>query len=240
VRNLLTGALGPLFTSDFQSLNPELESDYIIDALDVLQRFIIGDNQFQGYTFSHPKMGQYFWEALMPSEQAQVEEHFLAWCEQTFQEFIDGKRDPKKKAEAPFYVMHNYGAHMARARQPIKKWLPLIQHQQWAQAWFTVEGAYGGYLQDVQRVWELCRLLDQQMIKNGGKAHYLGQQTRCGLIEASIHSLARNISPELVALLVKENIWTLPQTWVFIRRMPDPTQVSGTIRSITGCKRNRE
>lgn len=47
VRNLLAGALGALFLADIHALEPELESDYIADALDVLQRFIIGDNQTQ-------------------------------------------------------------------------------------------------------------------------------------------------------------------------------------------------
>jgi hypothetical protein len=77
VRNLLAGAGCALFLIDIHELNPELESDYIADALDVLQRFVIGDNQTQGYAFSHPKLGQYFWEALTPSEQAQVKKCFL-------------------------------------------------------------------------------------------------------------------------------------------------------------------
>jgi hypothetical protein len=220
VRNLLAGALGPLFRDDFQALNPKLESDYIVDALDVLQRFIIGDNQTQGYTFSHPKLGQYFWEALTPTEQVQVEGRFLAWGEQTLQEFIDGKRDPRKKAEVPVYVVHNYGAHLARANQPIEKWLPLIYHQQWAQAWFTVEGAYGGYLQDVQRVWDQCKSLDRCIGEKTNKASYLSMQTRCALIKVSLHSLAANLPTALIPILVQNGIWSLTQAWAFIREMP--------------------
>ena len=121
VRNLLAGALGPLFRDDFQGLEPELESGYIADALEILQRFVIGDNLSQGYTFSHPKLGQYFWDALTLTEQTQLEGRFLTWCERTFQEFIDGKHDPRKKAEVPVYAVRNYGAHLARAKQPIEK-----------------------------------------------------------------------------------------------------------------------
>ena len=176
VRSLLAGALGPLFKDDLQSLDSELESDYITDALDILQRFIIGDNQAQGYTFSHPKLGQYFWEILTESEQALWEKRFLDWGEKTLQEFVDGKRDPTKKKDVPFYVVIYYSAHLARAQQPIEKWLPLIHHQQWAQAWFAVEGAYGGYLQDVYRIWEKCKLIDLEAVEEISYAPCIGIQ----------------------------------------------------------------
>ncbi len=229
VRNLLAGSLGPLFRDDFQALEPELESDYITDALDTLQRFIIGDNQNQGYTLSHPKLGQYFWEALTLTEQAQMEKCFLAWCEQIFQEFIEGKRDPKKKAEVPVYVVRNYGAHLARANQPIEKWLPLIHHQGWAQAWFTVEGAYGGYSQDVQCVWEKCRLLDSQTIEKTGKAPYISQQIRCGLIEASLSSLVVNIPSDLIPILVQFDIWKPQQALSMLQQIPEQAKKAEAI-----------
>jgi len=223
VRSLLAGALGPLFRDDFQALEPELESDYISDALDVLQRLIIGDNQTQGYTYSHPKLGQYFWESLTSNEQINVEERFLTWCERTFQEFIDGKRDPKKKTGVPVYVVRNYGTYLARNKQTIEKWLPLIHHQQWAQAWFTVEGAYDGYLQDVRRISEQCKVIDWQAVTTSKNASYFGQQIRCVFIETSLRSLVANVHPELMATLVRERIWTLPQAWAFIRQIPGPS-----------------
>ncbi|MGC4099005.1 MAG: hypothetical protein QM706_17990 [Nitrospira sp.] len=229
VRSLLAGALGPLFMTNMQALNPELESDYIVDALDVLQRFIIGDNQFQGYTFSHPKLGQFFWESLTPSEQTQVEGRFLGWCSETFQEFIAGKHDPKKKAEVPAYAVRNYGAHLTRAQRPIEDWLPLIHHQAWAQAWFSVEGAYGGYLQDVNRVWEQCKLLDRRAVEATSKASYLGKQIRCGLIEASLQSLTLKIPPELIGPLVRDRVWSLSQVWATIYQMPSEYQQSKAV-----------
>ena len=224
VRNLLAGALEPLFVDDIQALEPDLESDFIINALDVLQRFIIGDNQTQGYTFSHPRLEQYFWEILTLVERAQVEEQFLVWCEQTLEEFIEDKRDSKQKTAVPEYVVRNYGAHLTRADQPIEKWLPLIHHEQWAQAWFTVEGAYGGYLQDIQRVWQKCDLVDKKVMGTGGKAIYIGQQIRCALIESSIHSLASNIPPDLLRQLIRHKIWTPQQAIAYIRQMTDSDQ----------------
>ena len=222
VRSLLAGALGPLFKDDVQALAPELEADYLDDALEVLRRFIIGDSKIQGYTFSHPKLGQYFWETLSEVEQTQWEGRFLSWGEQTLEELIEGKRSTnKKKIGIPFYVVSSYSAHLTRAKQPIEKWLPFIHSQQWAQAWFIVEGAYGGYLQDVQRVWEQCKLLDQQSVETEMKAFYMGRQIRCALLEASLHSSAGNVLPKLIWPLVRDMVWTWPQAWVVIRQMPD-------------------
>ena len=237
VRKLLAGALGSLKTEDLQALAPELEYDYILDALEVLGRFIIGDNEKQGYTFSHPKLGQYFWESLPRQEQVQVEKRFLDWCEQILNELISGKRNATKKGQIPAYVVTNYTTHLLRASQPIDKFLSLVQNQAWAQAWFSVEGVYGGYSQDIQRVWEQCRILDRQVVEKDGKAPCIGQQIRCGLIEASLHSLAGNIPAELIPVLVQQGIWTLAQTWVFIRQMPGDNQKAYTTCELRACKR---
>jgi hypothetical protein len=223
--NLLACALGGLTRTDLAWLTHLELNRYTLDhALKILQRFIVGDGIKQGYIFSHPKLNQYFWDALSQPEQIQVEKLFLDWGERTLQEFIDGQRNPKKKDEVPGYVVRNYGAHLARAKQPLEKWLPLIHRQEWAQAWFALEGAYGGYAQDVQRVWEVCRALDRETVEKEGNAPYLGEQIRCGLIETSLHSLAGKIPAELIPVLVREGIWTLPQVWVFIRQMPEERQ----------------
>jgi hypothetical protein len=225
VLNLLAGALGPLFKDDMQMLAPELDSNYIADALEILQRLIIGGNQLQGYTFSHSKLGQYFWDTLTSPEQAQVERRFLTWGERILQEFIDKKRDPRKKTEVPIYAVRNYGMHLARSNQHIEKWLPLIHHQQWAQAWFTVEGAYGGYLQDIKKVKKKCEQFDFQSIEINGRAPNIGNQVRCALIESSLQDLSNNIHPELIWLLLQDHIWTWSQALVIIRKMSNLLQM---------------
>ena len=239
VRNLLAGALGPLFKNDFHALDSELESDYINDALDVLQRFVIGDNDSHGYTFSHPKLGQYLWDALAPIEKTKVEECFLAWSEQTLQEFIDGRRDPKKKAESPAYVVRSYSAHLTRSNQPIEKWLQLINHQQWAQAWFTVEGAYGGYLQDVHRVQEQCQAFDRRSMEEYSRAPCIGHKLRCALIKSSLYTLMESTPAELIPVLVKQGIWSLPQACVFIRYLSRPVARTNAIIGLAESVENK-
>lgn len=234
--NLLCGAFGGLTIDDFSSLDTEheLNSYAMEDALDALKRFVIGvpnerKEKHVAYVLSHSKLRDYFWEKLSKQDQLDMEARFLSWGEQVLREFIDGKRNPREKVEIPIYIVRNYGVHLARAKQPIEKHLPLIQHQQWAQAWLTVEGSYGGYLQDVQRVQQQCKALDSQSIEDIGKAPYLAEQIRCALIEASIHSLAGNIPPELFWPLLRDGLWTWSQTWVFIRQMSDAKKQSAAI-----------
>jgi hypothetical protein len=231
--NLLACALSGLMRADLVTLAPQELNRYTLDnAFKALQRFVIGDGVNFGYTFSHPKLGQYFWDALIPSEQAQMEGRFLAWGQETLQESIDGKRDPRQKDQIPAYVVRNYSAHLARAKQPIEKWLPLIHHQQWAQAWFTLEGAYGGYLGDVKHVREACLLLDRSAIRQDGMAKSIGCQIRCALIESSLHSLAEQIFPRLLAQLVRYKVWSLPQALVYIQQLTDAEKQSNAILSI--------
>ncbi len=229
ILNLLSGSLGPLTIDDLLELDQEISSAKLKNTLKHIQRFVIGDGYEQGYTFSHPMLGHFFWERLAIREKRHLEERFVAWGEHTLQEIIDGKRNPKKKDEISIYVVRNYGAHLKRAQKPIEKWLPLIHHQQWAQVWFTVEGAYGGYFQDVQRIWEQCKILDHQSVEQGDKAPYIGQQIRCAFIQSSLHSLAGNIHVDLIPVLANAGYWTWPQTWTFIRQIPEYHQQSSAI-----------
>ncbi len=229
VRNLLAGALGPLFRDDFLALEPELESDYIVDALDVLQRFIIGDNQIQGYTFSHPKLGQYFWDEITPNEQARMDELFLHWGEEIVQGFVKGNHDPKKTHKIPAYVLLNYTTHLVRTNQPVEKFLPLVEYHFWAQAWVEFESLYGGqsgYRQDIERVRQRCQIEDRQSVAKFGYARHLGYQVRCALIEASLHSISGVIPVDLIPVLIISGKWALPQIFTFIRQIPKSYQQS--------------
>jgi V8-like Glu-specific endopeptidase len=239
VFNLLCGALGGLTKDDLSTLatNYELDSYTIDDALDALKRFVIGipDDRIENrisYVLSHPKLQDYFWKRLTKTEQNELETRFLLWGEQSLHRMVDGMIDPKNKEEIPSYIIQHYGIHLDRAKQPIEKRLPLIYYQQWAKAWFTIEGAYGGYLQDVRRVWNECKLFDGLRVKDSKNPLYLYAQVRCAMIESSLHSLSGNIPPELIPSLMRFDLWTLPQVWVAIRQMPNSADQSKAVISI--------
>lgn len=229
VRKLLAGALGPLFLPDIHALAPKLESDYIADALDILQRFVIGDNKTRGYTLSHPKLGQYFWEALTPTEQTQIENHFLTWGESIIDALIHEKLKP---ANTPHYLLQYYGTHLERGHAIVEKFLPFITYPYWHQAWIAYEGANGGYLQYVIQTWNICRKDDQEKIKNGEKPLYLSAQIKCALIKSSFHSLALNIKFEWLPHLVQNGNWTLSQALLYIRQVADSEKKANSIKKL--------
>jgi hypothetical protein len=75
----------------------------------------------------------------------------------------------------------------------------VVMSNAWSEARYAKEESYGGYLIDLRRVWQW---VDTEQGWN------IGRQIRCAMIESSIHSLANNIPPELLKLLIDTRIWT--------------------------------
>ena len=94
----------------------------------------------------------------------------------------------------------------------------------WAAAGEALERAYGLFLHDVARAWAARACADREKAARGEEAPYLGQEVRCALVEASLHSLAGNLPPELVAQLVRGGLWQPRQALTYARQMPDEGQ----------------
>ncbi|GBL10050.1 regulatory protein AfsR [Microcystis aeruginosa Sj] len=78
------------------------------------------------------------------------------------------------------------------------------------------EGKTAIFIKDVSRAWQLA---EEHFIEN--KSESLGLQVRYALITTSLNSLARNISPELIAALIKHEIWTPAQGLAYVRQNQD-------------------
>jgi len=92
---------------------------------------------------------------------------------------------------------------------------------EWAVAREKKEGAFAGYLSDLSFLWSYT---DQKC--------ELPLAVRCMLIENSIHSLASNISPNLLAELLKAGYWDLPKCLITIAQQSDPSQQYSSIELI--------
>ncbi len=85
-------------------------------------------------------------------------------------------------------------------------------------AWYEARehlGQTGGYLSDVSRAW---RLAEDRVVGAGG----VGLTCRYALVMTSLISLAGNIAPELLAVLVGEGILTSSQGLAYAGQIPDP------------------
>ena len=217
VLNLLAAALAPLQQNDLLHLSPGLDTWALEEALRPLARLVVGDGRAQGYIFSHPRLGQYFWERLSHAERDALERRFLAWGMGILNDLQAGTVPPRS---VPPYLVRSLGHHLARAKAAPEEWLQLADGM-WAAAGEALEGAYGLFVYDVERVWRACAAADAQKAVRDELAPHLGGEIRCALIEASLHSLAGNLPPALVAELVRSGIWQPRQALTYVRQMPD-------------------
>ncbi len=232
VLNLLACALGPLSQEALLALAaPEhrLSTWALKETLLPLQRFVLGDGRQQGYTFSHPRLGQYFYEQLSKAERQATEERFLKWGQQTLAALNAGQIAP---GQVPAYLLQNYGAHLVRAGASAEALLALISHG-WHRAWEAMEGAYAGFLSDVACAWQATEQADKTAIAAGQSAPYLGEEVRCALCQASINSMAKHLPGELLLALVKSGLWAPAQGIAYARQVPDTRQRAQVLVDLT-------
>nr|MBC7245282.1 ATP-binding protein [Chloroflexota bacterium] len=216
VLNLLAAALAPLGQDDVLSLSTAMDTWALEEALRPLKRLVVGDGRAQGYAFSHPRLGQYFWEKLSPKERKALEERFLAWGRTILEALKKGECAPR--AVSP-YLVRALGNHLARAGATPEEWLQLVDGV-WAAAGEALEGDYSLFIHDVERAWRVCTLADGEKAARDELAPYLGGEVRCALVEASIHSLAGNLPPELLVELVRGGVWQARQALTYARQIP--------------------
>ena len=91
--------------------------------------------------------------------------------------------------------------------------------------WYEVREGLGqaaGYLADVGRAWRLAQA--QSTAPNAQIGTEIGLQCRYALIVASLNSLAKNMPPALLAMLVQEKMWSLAQGLAYARQVSDAEQ----------------
>jgi hypothetical protein len=98
--------------------------------------------------------------------------------------------------------------------------LETIEH---LNAWYEAKDAYGNvadYMVDVARAWQLAEEKAESKIKKGEIALTIGMETRYALISASINSISLHIPPNLLAALVRKEIWTLNKGLAYAQQIP--------------------
>ncbi|WP_249263494.1 NB-ARC domain-containing protein, partial [Microcystis aeruginosa] len=89
------------------------------------------------------------------------------------------------------------------------------------------EGKTAIFIKDVSRAWQLA---EEHFIENPSES--IGLQVRYALITTSLNSLAGNIKPELIAALIKHEIWTPAQGLAYVRQNPDSEKQAEGLRAI--------
>ena len=89
------------------------------------------------------------------------------------------------------------------------------------------EGKTAIFIKDVSRAWQLA---EGHFIENPSES--IGLQVRYALITTSLNSLAGNIKPELIAALVKQEIWTPAQGLAYVRQNQDSRNQAEELKAI--------
>ena len=92
------------------------------------------------------------------------------------------------------------------------------------------EGKTAIFIKDVSRAWQLA---EADFANNPNQSQAIGLQVRYGLITTSLNSLAGNIPPELIAALIKHEIWTPAQGLAYVRQNQDDEKQAEGLRLIT-------
>jgi len=219
VFNLLACALGPFRAKDFSTLIGEsAKSDLSLDEIfDIVSPFVVSDGEIQGYMFKDSDMGEYFYDLLTEDERQILESRYLDWGRQVLEHLEDGKLSPES---APAYVVQHFGAHLERNGSKGEELFSLISDT-WRRAWVTLEGAYAGFLDDIQRVWRTVVAIDKKAVKKDRPAPQLATEIRCALCNSSVVSLARDVSPVLMGALVEKKVWTPAQALAYTLSKPE-------------------
>ncbi|MFM6664233.1 MAG: NB-ARC domain-containing protein [Microcystis panniformis] len=90
------------------------------------------------------------------------------------------------------------------------------------------EGKTAVFIKDVSRAWQLA---EEHFIENPSDS--IGLQVRYALITTSLNSLATNIPPELIAALIKHEIWTPAQGLAYVRQSQDSSKQAEGLEKIT-------
>jgi hypothetical protein len=121
------------------------------------------------------------------------------------------------------YARRRLAAHLAGAGRHEELFALVAQSNAWAEARYRKDESYAEYLIDLDLAWQWAE---------GAQTWNIGRQIRCALIESSLHSLAGNLSPELLFQVVEAGLWSAARALTHIPQIPDERQRAEALTKI--------
>jgi hypothetical protein len=218
VLNILACALGPLGEADLLDLAVEEVNSWLLaETLETLGRFVIGNGRDQGFSFTHPRLSQYFYSHLSRPERDSWNQRFADYGRGVVQRLRSGALAP---AEAPAYVLQNHTAHLERSGAPALDYYTLLE-EHWVRAWERHDGSFTGYLRDVLRAWDIAE-----------RDHDLYRQIFCAFCHSSIVALHTAPPPVLIARALKEQLFNEAQVLGLMQQLEDERSQAEIVREV--------
>lgn len=222
--NAIAASLGPLTLDDLAALHSDLaDSTLLRELLEYVSRWLVGDGKGQGYSYSHPRLGYYFWEQLGSQEQQMWDKRFCAWGAETLNALNTNQIVPKA---TPVYLLRYYTSHLQRCQLPAEEFYALVSNG-WRKAWEELDVSYTGFLNDVDRAWEQARQFYEP--NKPRKANALVLQVKAALCKASVAAIGSNVSPELLVQAIETGLRTPQQALAMAKLATSERQQAGMI-----------
>lgn len=221
VLETLASALGPLSREDLLALLPELRTlDMLKQAMEPLARFVAGDGREQGFVLRHSLLRDHFREEEMSAAQRRERDlRFLSYGDQTLSGLASGSLRPEQVSP---YLLQYLGDHISNGcEEPDEraaKLMALVQNP-WRLAWEHLDHGFGGFLHDVDRVWEAGRAADAQRAAGEIPPLSLAARLRCALCVAAERTRSNRMPEALFIQLLSEGIWSTQQALAFVQQL---------------------
>src|SRR5919108_2557539 len=102
--------------------------------------------------------------------------------------------------------------------------------------WYTAQMPAGPgsavLLGDLAQAWSAAEAADAEATRQGRPALRLGQEVRYALVTATLHSLAQEIPPGVLATLVQTGRWRPDQALAAAQQHPDPEARSQALAAL--------
>ena len=225
--NAIAASLGPLTLDDLAALHSDLtDSTLLHELLEHVRRWLVGDGKQQGYSYTHPRLGYFFWEQLSSHEQRAWNERFVGWGTRILTDLNSGALPSNF---APRYLLQNYAAHLRRAQAPPAQFYALISDG-WRKARGELDITDGRFLNDVERAWEQAK--QSYNLTTSGKGVALIQQVKAMLCQASRIALGSNLQPRLLAQMVQFGLYTPTQALAIAKLAPTEIERSHQLQAL--------
>jgi hypothetical protein len=205
-------AKGPLMRQDLRGLAPEVftNAQKVIAAANHLRRFLIGDGIRTGFTVSHPRLREFFFDEHLDAPDRQLWAiRFLRYVKHHAEAIARG--EVLAGAASPYVVRFGLLHFEARVSSP-EDLLPTLSRP-WFDAWQSLEGTPAGFLRDMRRASELA-------MEFGREGLYC--LVRANLLYSSAATSAKHIGKELFAECLQAGVMGATLGLVIAREADDP------------------
>jgi hypothetical protein len=236
---ILACALGPLKAGEIKQLFKiihDTELGGFSHIIDLLERFVIGNPDADGYTLSHPKLGEFLTSThnriVDTAMISNTRQGFLLWGKKT----LAGLNERRIKAEAVSeYLLFYHVHHLVYENAPVAEFTALVEDG-WRRAWYAYEGGYYGFANNISIALKQVKKAAEglQKKRNDLKIYYFAEQFRCVFSLSSIHNIGSNISGKLLKLAVECDILSDRQAINLISLKPDQYRCAFDLIEIAG------